>query len=90
MAMSPTRPERGQRALRPESLALARRLRASKAGAASWACDCGSEGGVHAPDCRKERRRLDARKGGQRTFERYGASHYRRLRWRQVMSTRNA
>jgi hypothetical protein len=68
------------------SEALKRRLRASNAGAASWACDCGTDNGAHALDCRRERRRLDARKGGLKTLERYGSSHFRRLRWRQLLA----
>ena len=72
------RPDHGEAALK-------RSIRASKAGAASWACTCGSQDGAHAPNCRKERRRFDAQKGGLRTLERYGPSHFRRLRWQQLL-----
>jgi hypothetical protein len=70
--------------------ALKRRLRASKAGSASWTCTCGSRDGTHTPDCRRERRKLDAQRGGLKTLERHGAAHFRRLRWHQLLGTRDA
>jgi hypothetical protein len=72
-----------------ESFKWQRRLRASKAGQASWACTCGSDNGIHTPDCRKERRRLDAQKGGLSTLARWGPSHFRRLRWLQALRDRD-
>jgi hypothetical protein len=87
--MSSIQPRCGQRTAAADPHALVRRLRASKAGAASWACTCGSQDGAHTPNCRKERRRFDAQKGGLRTLQRYGPSHFRRLRWRQLAGSQS-
>ncbi|MCG3775093.1 MAG: hypothetical protein JW395_1921 [Nitrospira sp.] len=70
---------------------LMRKMRASAAGSASWACTCAATTcEVHAPTCRRELHRYQAGKGGRTTLARHGVAHFRRLRWRQVVETAKA
>jgi hypothetical protein len=72
--------------------AIKRKLRASRAASASWQCTCGAAGApelrprvTHEPTCRYLVHLAAAARGGESTYRRQGAAHFRRLRLMQVL-----